>query len=83
MGGDHVRPNEALTKRRQKMNLTHDEVARRANISRPYYTNIELGRKIPSMKVAKRIADVLHTTVDKIFFDGEVPNRNKNEDASA
>jgi DNA-binding XRE family transcriptional regulator len=78
-----VRPNEALTRRRQKMNMTHDEVARRANISRPYYTNIELGRKVPSMKVAKRIADALHTTVDKIFFDGEVPNRNKDEDASA
>lgn len=65
-----------LSRRRQELNLTHAEAARGSKISRPYYTNIELGRKIPSMKVAKQIADALSTTVDKIFFDANVPKRN-------
>lgn len=65
-----------LSERRERLRLTHAEIASLANISRAYYTNIEAGRKTPSMKVAKRIADVLHTTVDKIFFDSEVPKRN-------
>lgn len=70
--------NIMLAKRREELNLTHEEVAVLAKISRPYYTNIEAGRKTPSMKVAKRIADVLRTNVD-IFFNAEVPIRNKND----
>lgn len=71
-------PNHTeLCKRRQKLNLKHDEVAKRANISRAYYTNIEQGRKVPSMKVAKQIADALGTSVDEIFFNDDVPKRNR------
>ncbi|WP_028551734.1 helix-turn-helix transcriptional regulator [Paenibacillus sp. UNC451MF] len=65
-----------LVRRRNQLEMTHDVIADKANISRPYYTNIEAGRKDPSFKVMKRIADVLETTVDSIFFDQDVPNRN-------
>lgn len=64
-----------LTKRRKELNYTHEQIAFLANISRAYYTNIEAGRKEPSMGVAKKIADALKTTVDTIFFDTDVPNR--------
>lgn len=64
-----------LTKRRLQLQLTHGQVADLADISRAYYTNIEAGRKTPSMDVAKRIADVLKVNVD-IFFNIEVPKRN-------
>lgn len=67
---------DRLIARRIELNLTHDEVAKRANISRCYYTNIEAGRRSPSMKVAKRIANALESTVDAIFFEDGVPNRN-------
>lgn len=39
--------------------LTHEEVAVAAKISRSTYTNIELGKRNPSVEVAKAIAKVL------------------------
>lgn len=72
---------EELIKRRNELKFTHDSVAIRAEISRAYYTNIEAGRKDPSMKVMKRIADALETTVDAIFFNYQVPNRNSKRTA--
>lgn len=65
-----------LIQHRKGMDLTQDELAELANISRPYYANIEAGRKDPSIGVAKRIADALHTTVDSIFFNSIVPKGN-------
>lgn len=65
-----------LIQKRKELDLTQDEVAELAKISRPYYTNIEAGRKDPSISVAKRIADVLKTTVDSIFFNSNVPKGN-------
>lgn len=68
-----------LIKRREKLHLTHDKVAEKAEISRPYYSNIEAGRKDPSLKVMKRIADVLGAKVDVLFFGRDVPIRNGSE----
>ena len=49
--------------------MTHAEVARRAGISRAYYTQIELGARRPSLPLAKRLAEVFGTSVDDLFFD--------------
>jgi len=57
-----------LIERRKILGFTQEFVAERSGISRAYYTNVEAGRKEPSMKVAKRIADTLMTTVDQIFL---------------
>lgn len=65
-----------LTDCRLKLGLKHHEVAKKANISRPYYTNIESGNKDPSLRVARQIAEALGTTVDEIFFNDTVPQRN-------
>ncbi|MEH7354034.1 helix-turn-helix transcriptional regulator [Neobacillus drentensis] len=48
-----------LTERRKERGLTHEQVAEKSGITRAYYTNIEAGRKDPSMGVAKKIADAL------------------------
>ena len=37
-------------------------------ISRPSYTNIELGRKNPSLKIALKIKKVLNYKDDNIFL---------------
>ncbi|GIO84591.1 putative HTH-type transcriptional regulator YqaF [Paenibacillus faecis] len=39
--------------------LTQEQVAELCDIKRPYYTMIELGKRRPSVDVAKRIAEVL------------------------
>ncbi|RJX40068.1 XRE family transcriptional regulator [Paenibacillus pinisoli] len=67
---------ESLAERRRCLNLSHEAVAERANISRAYYSNVEAGRKDPSFKVMKRIADALDSRVDDLFFNYDVPNRN-------
>jgi putative transcriptional regulator len=58
---------------RKKLDLTHQEVADHAKISRQYYGMIENGERTPGVIVAKKIADKLN--VDwTIFFDDK---RNK------
>lgn len=66
----------ALITRRKALGLSQEQVAQRAGLSRAYYTNIERGVKTPSLVLAQRIAEVLDTSVEEIFFDSEVPPRN-------
>lgn len=66
----------ALLERRKALGFTQGQVAEKAKISRPYYTNIEKGRKAPSMDVAKCIADALQTSIEKFFLISNVPKRN-------
>lgn len=58
-----------LKKIRLKMNLTQEQVAERAEIDRVYYTNIELGNKNPSFKVAVKIKKALNYFSNDIFLD--------------
>lgn len=48
-----------LREMRDDRNLTQEEVAKLSGISRTHYTQIEIGRKTPSVDVAKRIAKTL------------------------
>lgn len=62
--------NEWLERIRKDKNMTHDQVATRAGISRHYYTMIANGNRRPSVKVAKRIANVLGFDWTR-FFESE------------
>ena len=55
---------------RKAKGLTQKDVASAAGISGPVYCGIELGKKNPSVKTAKRIAMVLGFKWTK-FFDDE------------
>lgn len=65
-----------LTKKRIQANMTQQDLASRANISRAYLTNIERGEYTPSLQVAKDISEALGTTIDDIFFNLEVHKTN-------
>lgn len=69
-------PRKELQLAREKLGLSQQDVANQAGISRPFYTNIELGRKNPSLQVALRIARAVKCSVD-IFFKPNVPIRNR------
>ena len=58
-----------LYKRRMELNLTQEEIAKKAGITRPYYSMIENGRQDPSLKLAKKIAKILRSGVDALFYD--------------
>lgn len=58
-----------LKKLRDAAELTHEQVADSAKISRSYYTNIENGTKTPSVKAAKSISEVLGFPWENFFND--------------
>lgn len=60
--------NEWLEDIRKQLDLTHEEVAIRAGISRHYYTMIANGNRRPSVAVAKRIGKAMDFDWT-LFFD--------------
>lgn len=64
---------EQLRHLRQLLRLTQASVALAAGISRRYYTDIELGRRTPSVVHASRIAAALGSTVEDLFPLPEEP----------
>ena len=57
-----------LRRIRQAQGLSQTELGAKAGIGARYVAFIESGQKCPSMKVAIKLAKVLHTKVDDIFF---------------
>ena len=49
--------HDLLEEKRKKLEMTQEEVAERAGITRAYYTMIEAGKKTPSPAIAKKIAN--------------------------
>ncbi len=62
---------EWLVMARQKMKLTQESVAREANISRAYYTQLELSQRDPSIRVAKELGRVLDFAWTRFFDETE------------
>ncbi len=56
-----------LKERRKKTSLTQVEVAIKAGITPRHYQRLERGDSIPNVKLAKRIAKALGTTVEDLF----------------
>lgn len=56
--------------------MTQAELAKMVGIARVSYTNIELGNKEPSLKVALKIKEALNIKDDSIFLDTNVPKGN-------
>ncbi len=52
---------------RKGLELTQTDVAKRCGIAEPYYSEIETGKKTPSLKIAIRLAKSLGITVDELL----------------
>ena len=63
------KPLEWLKAQRTRLGLSTYQVAKEAGISQTYYWLIENGRKIPTVKVAKRIASILLFSWTDFFRD--------------
>lgn len=55
---------------RNNLNMTHQDVADKINVSRQYYGMIENGERDPSVSTAKKIANTLEFDWT-IFFDSQ------------
>ena len=57
-----------LRRIRESQELTQDEVARKANVTKPYLSQLETGaRKNPSLPVLKRLAHALGVPVTELL----------------
>ena len=53
---------------RQKLNLTQEKLAERANISTHYLAMVELAKKFPSAGMLERIAAALEVEPSELFY---------------
>ena len=53
---------------RVNMGLTQSEAARKLGVTTQTLCNYEKYRKSPTVLMAKKMADLYHTTVDDLFF---------------
>ena len=60
--------------------LTQAEMARMAGVSRSYYSQLETGRRGPSVAMAKRIAEAIDCPWSLFFEQNEVNKHQKEEE---
>lgn len=74
-----------LAEIREKRGLKQIDIARAAGVSRVFYTQVENGDRIPSLKRAKPMADALGITLDEFYDALGVTNSNliADDDAQA
>lgn len=65
-----------LRERRERIGLSQTKVAHDSGIVQGFYSDIEAGRKRPSVETAKRIAEVLGFDWTD-FFEDEIPKQKK------
>ncbi len=52
---------------RKSKDMMQKDVAARAGISKPFYSSIERGKRIPSLKNAMEIAQALDISLDSLY----------------
>lgn len=64
---DSVALGANIKKYRLEQGLTQEYVAEQCSLSAGYYKMIELGHKTPKLETFIKIAEVLHTPLDKLL----------------
>lgn len=59
-------PSNKLTTWREHRELTQDQLAEKAGVSKPYISMIESKQRSPSVKTLKAIAEVLEVDIDDL-----------------
>ena len=65
---DEMAVKNNIRKFRKIANLTQADLADAAGISRQAYVNIELGKSVPSTWTALKLASLLQTPVEELFW---------------
>jgi DNA-binding XRE family transcriptional regulator len=60
-----------VRRRRTELEMTVEQLAEAVNVSPTFIYMVETNRRVPSLLIAKAIADALHGTIDEIFFASE------------
>ena len=65
---DALKERSKLAEIRIAKGLLQKDVAQAAGVTRAFYTQVENGTRVPSLKAAKAMADILGVSLD-VFFD--------------
>jgi putative transcriptional regulator len=60
-----------LVNLRRKYGLTQQEVADKLQITRSFYSMIEINDRNPTLCLAKKMAEMFHTNIETLFFADE------------
>ncbi len=60
---------EKLKKLRKSKHITCEEMAKKLNISKPFYWQLENNKRRLSYEMAFKISEILKTKPDKIFYE--------------
>jgi len=69
-----------LAKIRTEKGMVQKDVALKAGVSRAFYTQVETGVRVPSLPIAKSIADALGISLDTFFYALEVTYRDPKQE---
>lgn len=72
----HIKTRSSLIKARKDKKMTQQEVADAVGINRAFLANIERGEHTPSLEVARKIALVLESDMETLFFNQDVRKTN-------
>ena len=67
-----------LVNLRRKYGLTQQEVADKLQITRSFYSMIEINDRNPTLNLAKKMAEMFHTNIEALFFTEECNNALQN-----
>ena len=80
---DQKEIGKRISEIRKQRGYSQEEFAKQISISRPSYTQIELGNRGLSALEIKKIAEVLHISVDKLLANNfELENSTQSEDGT-
>lgn len=67
--------NNSMKVYRNNLGYTQQYVAKKLGITVSSYNMIENGRRNPSLVLAKKISLIFEATIDEIFFNSDVHNK--------
>lgn len=68
---------QRITQLRKQQNLSQEELAKKANVSRTIVGNYERNANTPSIEVLIKLARIFNVSVDYIVGEGEISSLNK------
>jgi putative transcriptional regulator len=71
--------NNQVQQRRKARQLTQEALGQQVGLTRQSINAIERGRFVPSVQTALLLAQALETTVDALFWLGDVPTTRKTD----
>lgn len=70
---------EVIQKRRKKLKMSQEDLSRESGVNRPFLSNVEQGKRNPSIGAVTNIAEGLRIRVSRMMADCEECIRLKEE----